>query len=375
MTQRGILKHSGDVVKQGFRILDADGLEHPLNPEFQEWMRQRKFIPKLRDAIISAHITGDGLLEREWIDTDGGSVASTSPPPEGAALNDIHVIDAAYCRFTPFTDESGAVGFMLVQRVPSGDVVKLHPKRYHHIKLKSMPGLVHGLSSIEAGYHAALSKVKGDQGIGEILFHSGTPKLHGGIDNASPDEIEAVFEMMNDPDFTRGFVWDSRLKVSQLNPQGIDVQPFYQMLKVSIAAAIGLPVMLLEGAQAGAVTGSETNLDDYHSDLKQIHANILNPVIEDVFRSWSGDESFSIAWNDFPQSRREEAEGIEKRVTAWTLLMGQGVKPAAAARICGLDLDEDDIEAPRPPPNLIEEPPEGSEMSEEGEPQDDERAA
>lgn len=335
---RGITKHAGDVVKHGFRLTKPSeaNTDHAEDKDFQAWARSIRLAPKWNDGLVSAHVYGDGLLEYEY--DDGGS--GDAPVLEGAELVDVHVVDPAYVRFRRFKDDDGTRRHYLVQEVKGGEVVKLHPDRYEHLRLKKLPGRKHGLSSVEVAFHAAMSKVKADQGLGEILYRNGVPFRQAAIKDASDQDIADLTKILLDRKMRDWVVWDDSLVVTQHNPSAPNPQPYYDALGESIAAAIGVGVMMLKGAQAGAVTGSETNLVDYHSDLLQVKVNVLEPGLERVVAGRLGltADEYDVAWAPFPVSDEAEAVALRERATAFTLLKGAGVDPTEAARVAGLEL-------------------------------------
>lgn len=353
---RGIQKHAGDVVKHWFRLVRPGTTEdHPKNKDFQAWARQKQLKAKTRNSIISSHVYGDGFLEYEW--SDKGLSTVEAPPPPGNRLVDVHLIDAATVRLEKHVRRQGkdkVLEFELIQMVE--DMVRLHPTRYDHVRLKTLPGFVHGIASVEAAYHAALSKIKGDQAVGEILFYAGQPYRRFGVNSEDQDDIETVTRMVQSPEFQRGIVWDNSLEVEQFNPEGIDPGPYHEVLKASIAAAIGLPVMLLEGAQAGGVEGSETNLDDYHEDLRGVQ-ELITPVMERIASGVTGlmVEAFEVHWEPFPTSPQKEATVLREKFTAFSMATNAGVTREAAAKLLKLDLSEDDFTDDEEPPNVADE--------------------
>lgn len=349
---RGIQKHSGDVVKHWFRLVKPGTTEeHQANKAFQAWARQKQLKAKTRNALISSHVYGDGFFEYEW--SDKGLSTVEAPPPPGNRLLDVHLIDAATVRLEKHVRRQGkdrVLEFELVQMVE--DMVRLHPTRYDHVRLKTLPGFVHGIASVEAAYHAALSKIKGDQAVGEILFYAGQPYRRFGVNSEDQDDIATVTKMVQSPEFQRGIVWDNSLTVEQFNPEGIDPGPYHAIMKSSIAAAIGIPVMLLEGAQAGAVEGSETNLDDYQGDLRGVQ-ELITPVMERIASGVTGlpTDAFEVYWEPFPTSPQKEAMVLREKFTAFSMATTSGVTKQAAAKLLKLDLSDDDFTEDEEPPN------------------------
>lgn len=336
--KRGIDKSSGDAVKLGFTITTPEGEEHPLNAEVQEWCRRVDLKSKLRQALIDAHIYGDGLLELDY-DDEG---AATDPVPGNATLVDVHVID-------PIDIEIRIMGgerFLTQRRTSGGPEVTFHPDRWHHVRVSKSSGHAHGIPTTHTAWHASKAWIKGLQGMGEILYHSGIPVRHYLTDpEASDAELDDLAALLSNDRFKRGFVWRQPLEVQQHNPQVLDPEPYYAELLNSIAGAVGIPAMMLVGAQAGAVTGSETNLDDYHSDLQQLQENILTPIIERVVFSLHGllPEAYDVEWHPFPRNDLDEAQSIRERVAAFGLLVNAGVTAEAAARETGLGITEDEV--------------------------------
>lgn len=344
LLQRGIQKHSGDLVKLGFTVIKpGDEDEHPQDDLVQAWMRDQFVMATVREAIVASRIHGDGYVEIEWDDNGDAN----QPVQEGSIPVAVHLIDPVGVRFNEGDkDEDGEPILYLVQDLQKGGSVSLHPDRYHHFRFATLPGHIHGISAVETAFHAAISKVKGDQAMGEVLYSTGTPKVVATVRDGKQQDLEDVTAMLNDPNFVRGFVWDDRLVVNQLSPGGVNPTPFYMEFKSSIAAAIGLPVALLEGVQAGAVTGSETNLTDYHSDLRQTQVNVLEPFFVRVVAPLVGEEpkGFDLKWADPPVDPAAMASRVREQATAFTLLKDAGFTKEAAARIVGLDVEEDDFE-------------------------------
>lgn len=345
---RGVNKQTGDLVKHGFTVILPDAEDsHPDDPLFQAWLRRTRALQIVRQALIAAHVHGDGLVEIEWDDeaTDG-----SQPVPDGAMPVAVYVIDPVSCTFekNKETDEQ-----FLVQD-NFGRPVVLHPDRYHHFFFNRLPGHVHGIATVEVVYHAALSKVKGDQGSGEVVYNAGQPKVHSQTKDPTPGEIEEKTEMINDGDFVRGYATDDRTTITQLNPLALDPKTYYDAWKSSEAAGIGIPVMMLEGAQAGAVTGSETNLVDYHSDQHQVKVNVLDDFFKRMASAvlLADETEFDLKWSEPPMSKQAMAVAARDAATAFGLFRTNGFTPEAAARLSGLEVGQDDFEETGQGPNL-----------------------
>lgn len=93
---RGTLKQTGDLVKHGFTVVLPESEDaHPNNDLVQAWLRKTRTLVRCRDALMAAHIHGDGPVEIEW---DDGRPGDQSVAP-GAMPIGVHVIDPVTISF------------------------------------------------------------------------------------------------------------------------------------------------------------------------------------------------------------------------------------------------------------------------------------
>lgn len=335
--RRAILKHAGDLVRQGFRLVtpDADPEAHPENDAFQAWARRIHLHDKLRDLVVSAHVYGDGFAELAYPSTDNPA----TPVTESERLDNVFVADPTRAHLAP---KDGDVWYVEERDFGVSDQ-PFHPDRYDQLVINSLPGYLHGLPTTEAAWHAAHSKVMGDQAIGEVLFHCGVPFRHARIDGADEDEVDEFTAFLNQDEVIRGYASDETHEITQLNPETVDPGPFYEALVESIAAAVGIPKAIARGAQAGSVAGAEENTRQYHEDLQAGQQTILTPFVERLAQARLGLDAGSVRveWHGFEIDEQKLAETQERLARAFNQLVIAGIQPEAAAETLGLDLDAD----------------------------------
>lgn len=358
LLRRAIHKWSGAIVREWFKVVDPKtGQEHQVNQLVQAWARHIKLKRKLRDVLVASRTYGDILVEFEWDD----DASSDQPVLANSFLVDVHTIDPVTATLREVVDENGDVRVKLVQQTGASKIT-LHPDRVRHEVIDRLEGRLRGLSAIEVAFHNAISKIQGDQASGEILFHAGVPHKHIKIIEATDDEIEFYTNMLKDPKFSRGLATDENISITQLNPVVLDPEPFYDHFRDSIAAAVGLPSMMVEGAQAGQVSGSETNLEDFRGDITDIRENILDGLIEDIIWGLTGLDfsEFEIKWNPFPRNKESEAKTWRELANAVAVLINScRLKPEAAFELVGVTVKEDMFEErPRGVLPAVEEAPE-----------------
>lgn len=344
LLKRGVIKHSADLVREWFTLRDPDGEdEHGQNEAFQEWARDQRLKRKLNQLIASAHIYGDGFLERAWSDENGNDPEiGMQEVPESAQLEHIFIVDPFNLNLrTPEGDDSTA--FAIEDRQAGQQDLILHPDRYSQLKLFDLPGYLHGVATSEAAYHSAHSKVQGDQASGEILFHCGVPFTHVQIDGADDDETDAVTGMLNSDEVIRGYASDETHTVESVNPGSVNPAPFYDHFVESIAAAVGMPKAKLRGAQAGTLAGSKMNERDYHEELSGLQETVLSELIQDLVQGRLGldPSEYEVDWHSFDISPEVQASVDRDRARAFTDLVNGGVNPQAAAEEVGFELEEE----------------------------------
>ena len=107
---------------------------------------------------------------------------------------------------------------------------------------------------------------------------------------------------------------DARIEIQGMEGKSLKPAEYLEGVLKAIAMSLNIPFAILEGANAGAVTGSETNLEDWYGqmgarqDLEiQPHVEELNEVLQE-----SGQLPpviFEIIWNElWTISRKEQAE-------------------------------------------------------------------
>lgn len=334
---RCVEKQTGDMVKHGFKVVKVgDEDKHDSDDLVQAWLRNEFILSRIRQALINAHVYKEGLVEIEW---DDGGAPETAVPDDALPVT-VHVIDTVGIRFEKGKGEDADKEF-LVQDLGGQRPVVLHPSRYHrfHFHFVGRP-----VSSAEIAYHALMAQVKGVQGGGEVVYNAGQPKAHAQVKDPKPNELDETTEMINSDDFVRGYATDDRTIITQLNPATFDPSPFHAEWHLCAAAAVGVPVMMGEGAQAGAVTGSETNVADYHSDLRLVETTILEPFFTILVRHFVGSAEFDISWIDPPTMPTVEATQRREKAAALNQFIAAGLTKEAAAREAGLKLSEEDFE-------------------------------
>lgn len=336
MIRRGILKHSGDLTRENFHVVDPDQGENTQDEEFQAWAQAINLKGKMREAMVACHLYGDAIVERIFDD----ELPADEEPPAGATLVDVQVLDGRNTTLTWQPQEDGSWRVGAKQRATAKPEVIFHPSRIHHFRLHAVPGEVRGLSTVEAAYHTAMSKVQSDQALGEIVRHHGPGLRHAQVEGGNQKTIDMINGLFEDSKMLRGLATGDDVTITQHNASSMGVADYYEAFYTGIAAAIGMPVAMLKGVQAGAVTGSETNRADYQDDLMQTRHNTLDPFIHRTIEGRLG-VPHDHEWDDFQELPQDMARMVDQKASAYETLRRSGIPGVHAAKFVGIDLPEE----------------------------------
>lgn len=111
-----------------------------------------------------------------------------------------------------------------------------------------------------------------------------------------------------------GFIIDNQDNLEFRGAQGKAITPgeYYDRALQQVAIDLGVPVDILKGVSAGAVTGSETNLVEYYADLKSKQVEHLEPIINQFFMCFGLNPPEKYMWHDIyeetPKAKVEQAK-------------------------------------------------------------------
>lgn len=341
---RAIERHSMDLTRLGFTLCDPEtGEPVEEDQELQAWFEELGFYEVTPQGIKDSHITGDGFVEFLYDDDAPNGMTPAEGEPVGLRLIDPTEIDL----------QQEGRDIILRQRNAVGNV-ELHESRWHQFRVHEITGDLHGVSSIVLASRAILAKVKADRGGGEALYKTGLPFRVATIANtrgANDESISTVQEILADPEASNVIVWTDDLEVEQLNPTNIDPTPWVNGWIESICVSVGVPTPLVRGVQAGAVTGSEVNLHDYHEQLHAQQCTIIEPLVRRLVASRYPDLEYVVKWAEFPMPDAARAELMMAKSRSYEVLVRNGFTREAAARLAGLDFMEDDFGTPQGTPD------------------------
>jgi hypothetical protein len=148
-----------------------------------------------------------------------------------------------------------------------GKQLKIHFSRVIHCATRLLEHPYRGMSVLEPVYDdlTVLRNIR--WGLGQTIFRygSGFPDVEvQDATNADLDKIEAGRQFKNLQARTY-FLHNQKTKLEFKGVAGraLNPEPYYVPIMENISAGCGIPLAILRGAQAGALTGSEVNEREY----------------------------------------------------------------------------------------------------------------
>jgi phage-related protein (TIGR01555 family) len=193
-------------------------------------------------------------------------------------------------------------------RRSGAEQVKLHFSRAIHLATRLLDHPYKGMSTLEPIYDdlTVLRNIR--WGLGQTLFRygSGFPDIEvQGASQKNLDDLEASQQFKNLQARTYFLHSDkAKLEFKGVAGRALDPQPYYLPIMENIAAGSGIPLAILRGAQAGALTGSEVNEREYFKLISDAQSR-LEPAIRQLIDALieCGQISFRYPKLSLPKSR------------------------------------------------------------------------
>ena len=275
-----------DVTDKWFKIDDPDTEEADpaLDRTVQDGLAKLKFKAKLTEALEAERIYGWSLLVGAFTDvTDVRNL--NSPLREGSELKQLAVYPKTKVQVETKDENPNSErwGEPVVYRLDrgSGQYLFVHYTRTYKVQTRS-----NGKSVLDPiwddltcgrniRWGAAQWMYRTGGGFPVIGFPAGTTlsQLETWADSGAFSDIMArsyICIVQNRKDENDGMTFDF------VGAQGrtLDPQPFFKTNDEQISKGSGVPQPKLVGAQAGAVTGSEINMQDYYKIISRVQARL-----------------------------------------------------------------------------------------------------
>ena len=244
-------------------------------------------------------------------------------------------VDASDEDKDPSSERFGLPLLYTVRREVNGVPSKLHYTRVIHSATRLLEHPYRGMSVLEPVYDdlTVLRNIR--WGLGQTMFRygSGFPDVEvKGAKKKDLDDLEATQQFKNLQARTYFLHSDNtKLEFKGVAGRALNPEPYYLPIMESISAGSGVPLAVLRGAQAGALTGSEVNEREYFkliSDAQSRYEPAVRQLIDALIAcgqiryKWNVNRGYRVVWlGAFEMSEQTKASVELQKAQARNLEM------------------------------------------------------
>lgn len=325
-----IMDVASDVFQKGFTIKkiaeDEETGEHEakedksFNTKFQI-LYKNILKSELLKAYQQARLHGCSLLLLGYNDGENLSVA---PDPE-SKINYVFSVPKIWVEEIAYKTNADGEIYLPLQisyyklKQGSMDSKVIHPKRVIHIENPGISSDLTGTSALLPCYDDLLVLKHVTWGAGQTMWRSGNQLIVViAPPRASEAQITAIDDALVDLNAQSAFTLPYGSTVNAYAPSGLNPEPYATIPLNNIAAATRIPLSILIGAQAGALSASLTDQRDYANTLAGIQENVITPILTKIFKrfQFTGQlpwAEFDIEWKSTLTMSLQEQTLVEYR--------------------------------------------------------------
>jgi len=325
VANRIVFQVAHDIFDNWFRVEEVS--EKPdanFDKEVQKALSALNSKAVLTQFAVYERLFGWAIIALSYVDYGKGLDAPVSNPKEILELFPFSTLQFTVQSSDEDTDpESSRFGlpiYYTLRRDKAGQS-KLHFTRVIHGATRLLDHPYKGMSVLEPVYDdlTVLRNIR--WGLGQTIYRygSGFPDVEvKGAKRKQLDDLEASQQFKNLQARTY-FLHsdDTKLDFKGVAGKALNPEPYYTPIMENIAAGTGLPLAILRGAQAGALTGSEVNEREYFkliSDAQSRYEPAIRQLIDALLDcgqirfKYNVQREYRIVWNSgFELSEKDKA--------------------------------------------------------------------
>ncbi len=209
------------------------------------------------------------------------------------------------------------VGAMI--KLGTGPPIEVHASRFIYLPVNQYGNDPEGIGYMKPAYNYLVVLDNVIWSTGQAFYRNAAGFLHYIKKKGKPGAMKKIKAQAKETNSLTAWVSDESTEIKDVGVRKSALNP-EQYLNVAIFAvstSFDIPAQIVIGTAAGAVTGSETNLDDYYSDISSKQDIDFTPVIEQLIVILQGTKQvaqgdFKINWNPLQEMNAKEQAEIEK---------------------------------------------------------------
>lgn len=308
---RTINKQTSLMFKNGFMTDDETANQIKENFNFDDYVKY---------AYKNSLISGISLI---YVDYGENSGDYEQPVPSNAKALGYYVITKAWIKQDIYYNQQVYDYYEIYKA--DGSSFNVHKSRF--IRVKSNEDEI---SKLLPAYDSLQVLDNVLWGVGQTMFRSGSGfpilKVKNGtsiinVDGTNMTRMGYYKKMgfLRDMNTQTGFIIDEIDDFKFEGAEGKALSPldYYTIAFQQTAVDLDVPVDILKGVSAGAVTGSETNLKDYYGDLAAKQIEFLEPIYDEMYKTQGYEIKEDYKWLPiFEETKKEISENLTKDVKA-----------------------------------------------------------
>jgi phage-related protein (TIGR01555 family) len=341
VANRIVFQVAHDIFDNWFRVEEIAEKPNPkFNDEVQRVLDELNAKPVFTEMAVYERLFGWAIIAMTVVDYGKDPAQPVKNPKEIRELLPYSSLQFSVQSSDEDKDpESSRFGLPVLytlRRGTSGQQIKLHFSRAIHSATRLLEHPYKGMSVLEPVYDdlTVLRNIR--WGLGQTLFRygSGFPDVEiEGAKKKDLDDLEASQQFKSLQARTY-FLHNEKTKLEFKGVAGraLDPEPYYLPIMENISAGSGVPLAILRGAQAGALTGSEVNEREYFkliSDAQSRYEPAIRQLIDALIEcgqirfKWNVQRGYRIVWlGAFEMSEQTKASVELQQAQARNLKTG-----------------------------------------------------
>ncbi len=258
------------------------------------------------------------------------------PPNPGAEIKFVQAISKRWIEEIEYDKNSQGEVYLPIRikrykiRAGSAATKFIHPQRVIHIENPGINSMMTGVSAILPCYDDLLVLKHVTWGAGQTMWRSGNQLVSViAPPRADPAQIALIDGALKNLNAQSAITLPYGAIMNAYAPSGLNPEPYAKIPLNNIAAATRIPISILIGSQAGALSASLTDQRDYAGTLASIQTNVLTPILTKLFKKFMHtgqleSTAFKIEWastltmSEAERTLSEYRQALTKRINNQT---------------------------------------------------------
>ncbi len=230
------------------------------------------------------------------------------------------------------------VGAMI--KIGRGAPVQVHASRFIYMPVNQYGNDPEGIGYMRPAYNYLVVLDNVIWSTGQAFYRNAAGFLHYIKKKGKPAAMKKIKAQAKNTNSITAWVSDETTEIKDVGVRRSALNPeqYWDVYLKAVAMSFDIPMQIVEGVAAGAVTGSETNLKDYYSDISAKQEIDFTPVVEQLISilqktNQVADGEYHIKWNPLQEmNAKEQAEIAKLKAETDKIRIDSGVLEPAEVR-------------------------------------------